>query len=79
MEIGELVQLKTGGPIMVINGKVPGYNDRTVSCVWFNKETGHFEEYLFAIESLKEINKCEDLLLEENREAREEALLPDEM
>jgi uncharacterized protein YodC (DUF2158 family) len=75
MEVGSIVKLKVGGPKMVISSLL---EDNRVICTWYDDSRLDFEEYIFDKNTLKEVSKCDDLLLEENRRRCEEAL-PDEM
>jgi uncharacterized protein YodC (DUF2158 family) len=75
MEVGSIVQLKVGGPKMVISSYM---EDNKVVCTWYDDSRLEFEECIFDKNTLKKVNKCDDLLLEEDRKRCEE-LLPDEM
>jgi len=47
--VGDNVQLKSGGPIMVIDS----VEDDSIECIWFNKD-GIIERYTFQAETLTE-------------------------
>ena len=33
-QVGDLVQLKSGGPVMTVN-RIPDRGEKNISCVWF--------------------------------------------
>lgn len=59
LKIGDVVQLKSGGPKMTISKIILGYQTKkangVVSCMWFNEENKPCEKD-FKIETLKKIS-----------------------
>lgn len=51
--VGDIVQLKSGGPKMVVD-KINYASDLTIGCIWFNK-TDELKCAWFSIESLNVI------------------------
>jgi uncharacterized protein YodC (DUF2158 family) len=57
MEIGQLVQLKSGGPTMVVSDLNRTASRTSVTAVWYNTVSGKAEKEAFFFECLNEVDR----------------------